>query len=150
MKAATALIASLIAAAAAGSSPCSAETALMPGAYAVDVHLEMSFGEDKPQSYTVCLTDGGGRPAHGLFILTPGTPLSHCPVQGVHEAADRIAFEIVCAGPNAGTASADYRTTARGFEGRIAMLMGGKNMRMTEVQVGHRTGECAADGASRD
>lgn len=136
-------VSTLILAIISGLSPCWAETDLQPGAYEVDVHLEMSFGEDKPQRHTICLRNDSNHPAGGLFILTPGTPISHCPVQNVQESINKTAFEIVCAGPNAGTASAQFQTTAIRFEGRIAMLMGGKNMRMTEVQVGHRIGECS-------
>lgn len=120
---------------------------LVPGAYDVDAHLEESLGSiDKPDRYRVCLTESGAKPAHGLFILTPDTPLSVCPVRNVREGVGQITFDIICEGegPNAGKASAVFDIENGGFEGRIDMLMGGKNMRMMEFQTGHRVGDCQA------
>jgi hypothetical protein len=58
-----------------------------------------------------------------------------------------LSFDILCDGRGAARARAVYTLMPRGFEGRIAMVMGGKNMTMTEVQAGHRVGSCDMAGA---
>jgi hypothetical protein len=57
-----------------------------------------------------------------------------------------LRFDILCEGRGAAWASAVYRLMPDAFEGRIAMVMGGKNMTMTEVQSGRRIGACDPPG----
>ncbi len=80
------------------------------------------------------------RPRAGFFILTPETPISACPAK---ESDGALAFDVVCDGPNSGHAEASCELFDDSFRGRIEMLAGGKNMRMTEVQEGRRVGDCA-------
>ena len=42
-----------------------------------------------------------------------------------------------------------YELSSNAFTGRIAMVMGAKNMTMTEVQRAHRIGECNPARISR-
>jgi len=56
--------------------------------------------------------------------------------------ADRVAYRIACAGPNRGSAVALFDIAATGYRGTIAMNMGGKNMTMSETQIGKRIGDC--------
>lgn len=125
-----------------GPAAAAAESELAPGAYRVAVHLEMAQTVDASNTVTLCITDAAKSRSRGLAILTPHTPISACPVSNVRQDAGTIAFDIVCEGPNAGHAEARFETAEDSFKGRITMLMGGKNMRMTEVQEGRRTGEC--------
>ena len=55
---------------------------------------------------------------------------------------------IVCPGRDSARALASYDLSADGFRGEVAMLLGGKNMTLTEHQVGRRLGECGAAAAT--
>jgi hypothetical protein len=64
-----------------------------------------------------------------------------------------LEYDIACAGRDAPRAKAIYTLTAGHFRGRIAMVMGAKNMTMTEVQTVRRVGAAtrrAALAALRD
>ena len=65
-----------------------------------------------------------------------------CPARNVRRHGAALSFDIVCEGPDAARARATYTLRPDGFAGRIAMVMGGKNMTMTELQVGYRVGRC--------
>jgi hypothetical protein len=119
------------------------ESALLrPGAYAVEVRLDLPHLAETSARKTarLCLA---GPPARGFPVLSDNAPLAGCPVAGVHREGEALGYAIVCEGRNQGQASAVYRLAPEGFEGRIAMRLGGKNMTMTEVQTGRRTGDCA-------
>ena len=123
--------------------------ALQDGRYQVNVRLELPYLEDAGVSKiaTICVTsaDPGGN--HGLVVLSDNNPLANCPASNVRDIGGILTFDIVCPGGNAAIASAKYIVAAQRFEGRITMKMGGKNMTMTEMQSGHRIGECAPAGA---
>ena len=51
--------------------------------------------------------------------------------------------DIMCEGRGAARAHAFYAVRPDGFSGRIAMVLGAKNMTMRELQVGHRVREPA-------
>lgn len=119
-----------------------AEPVLEPGAYTVAVRLELPHLADMAGTATrrLCLDDSA---THGMAILSENNPLARCPVSNVQAAGDELGFDIRCEGRNAAQASARYRLSRDRFTGRITMRMGGKNMTMTEVQSGRRTGPCA-------
>lgn len=128
-------------------SAADAQTVLLDGAYEVDVRLELPHIDDNTAKKKTTICIGGDRAdSHGLFVLSDNNPLAHCPASNLAQDGETLTFDIVCEGGNAARASAKYRLTARGFDGRIEMKMGGKNMTMTETQRGHRVGECAASG----
>lgn len=58
--------------------------------------------------------------------------------------ADEVGFDygLVCAERGGAIATATYRPTPGGFQARIAIMQGAKNMTMTEVQIGRRLGAC--------
>jgi uncharacterized protein DUF3617 len=121
--------------------------ALRGGAYEVDVRLGLPHIDKARKAAIVCVVDGASDGISGLAILSDNNPLADCPVRNVRLGADWLTFDIVCGGGNAAIASATYTLAADRFEGRIAMKMGGKNMTMTETQVGRRIGPCKAPGA---
>jgi hypothetical protein len=47
-------------------------------------------------------------------------------------------------------ARADYTLSADRFEGRIFIVLGAKNMTMTEVQAGRRVGACGPAATTRE
>ena len=116
---------------------------LKDGAYEVTVRLELPHLEQwaATQTTTICLT----RPSIGslpLPVLSQNNPLAKCPATNVDREGDSLTFTIVCEGRDAARAHAVYTLSPREFKGRILMIMGGKNMVMTEVQAGRRVGAC--------
>jgi hypothetical protein len=83
-------------------------------------------------------------------VLSVNNPFAGCPARNVRWSGTDLSFDIVCEGRGAAKARATYTLLPGAFEGRIAMVMGGKNMTMTEVQVGRRVGGCDPAGAPRD
>jgi hypothetical protein len=121
-------------------------TLLRDGAYEVKVRLEVPNVPSwtATTTATVCLPRAAGPP---LPVLGPNNPFAGCPASNVERSGARLSFDIVCAARGAARAHASYRLVPDGFDGRIAMVMGGKNMTMSELQTGRRTGDCApADG----
>lgn len=128
-----------------------AHNGLKAGSYEIEVRLELPFldtaGAKKAE--TICVTADKGNGTHGLAVLSENNPLAKCPASNIHQNGNMLTFDIVCPGGNAARASATYTLAAETFKGRIAMKMGGKNMTMTEIQTGHRTGDCAVSDAPR-
>lgn len=127
--------------------PAAAEPLPASGAYLAEIRLELPHLDDGTARKTarLCLTAEPGAGHHGLAVLSDNNPLARCPVSDIRREGGRLTFAIACEGRNAARASAAYEFTAEGFRGRITMNMGGKNMTMTEVQLGRRVGAC--DGA---
>jgi Protein of unknown function (DUF3617) len=116
---------------------------LQDGAYAVQVRLELPnvLPWTAPASTTtICLPDDGANGA--LPVLSANNPLAKCPAENVEREGAVLRFDIRCTGRGAAWAHAVYTLGPAAFEGRIAMVMGGKNMTMTEVQHGRRIGPC--------
>ncbi len=120
------------------------EDLLAAGRYDVDVRLELPHVEDLNMKKTtaICLAPDGGDGSRGLTVLGDNNPLSRCPASNVRQDGSVLTFDIVCEGTNAARASASYTLSETAFRGRIAMKMGGKNMTMSETQVGRRVGAC--------
>jgi Protein of unknown function (DUF3617) len=116
---------------------------LQDGAYEVRVRLELPnvlSWSAAASTTTVCLPYGGTNGA--LPVLSSNNPLAKCPASNVQRDGATLRFDIVCEGRGAARAQAVYELMPGAFEGRIAMVMGGKNMTMTEVQTGRRIGSC--------
>jgi Protein of unknown function (DUF3617) len=118
------------------------EALLQEGAYEVEVRLELpNVLSRRPDSTTtICLPYRGTNGA--LPVLSANNPLARCPVSNVEREGAVLRFDILCEGRGAAFAHAVYKLMPEAFEGRIAMVMGGKNMTMTEVQSGRRIGRC--------
>lgn len=118
--------------------------ALQGGAYEVEFRLELPHLDAMTATRTirVCLSEDRGADDHGLAVLSENNPLARCPVSNVRQDEDELTFDIVCEGRNQAKASARYTLSSGRFRGRFIMQMGGKNMTMTEVQAGHRLGDC--------
>ena len=119
------------------------------GAYEVKVKLELPHLEDATANKiaVICVTPSPD--TYGLIVLSDNNPLATCPAQNVHRDGNTLTFDIVCKGGNAARASAKYVLAPTGFDGTIAMKMGGKNMTMTETQHGRRTGDCTGTDPPR-
>ena len=123
----------------------SADTVLRAGAYEIEVRLELPYVLDTNtrKIERVCLNSNKSM-IFGLAVLSDNNPLSKCSASNAVVAVDTLSFDINCPGVNSAHGHASYFIASNNFRGRIEMKMGGKNMTMTEVQVGHRVGSCDA------
>ena len=117
---------------------------LQGGSYEVKVRLELPHVEEwaVDKTRTICVPEADGAFDAPLPVLSGNNPLAKCPASNVRRDGATLRFDIVCEGRNAARARAVYALAPTAFKGRIWMVMGGKNMTMTEVQVGHRIGSC--------
>lgn len=125
------------------------EELLRPGSYEVRVRLELPHVENRAIEKTtiICLADADGGSAAALPVLSGNNPLADCPARNFRRDGATLRFDIVCDGRHAARGRAVYTLMPRAFAGRIAMRMGGKNMTMTEVQVGQWVSSCDPAGA---
>jgi hypothetical protein len=117
-------------------------TPLRGGAYEVKFRLELPHVEEwaVDKIRTICVPDADGAFDAPLPVLSGNNPLAKCPASNFRRDGATLRFDIVCEGRNAARARAVYSLASSAFKGRIWMVMGAKNMTMTEVQVGHRIG----------
>ena len=123
------------------------EATLQPGAYEVQVRLVLPNLDDNTavKIVEICISDGGLHKNPGLAVLSDNNPLGKCPISEMRTMGNELTFDIQCPGGNAARASARFILGGASFKGRIEMNMGGKNMTMTEVQVGKRIRNCDAN-----
>ena len=121
-----------------------------PGAYQVEVRLELPnvLSWSAQNIATICLPAEDG--ASPFPVLSANNPLADCAVGDIRRDDARLTFNLACAGRGAAVAWASYSLKPEEFRGRIAMVMGGKNMTMTEVQFGRRVGACATVASPRE
>jgi hypothetical protein len=124
------------------------EVPLRGGSYEVTYRLELPHLErwaiDKQK--TVCLAEAQ-EPV--LPVLSPNTPFAKCKAENWRRDGAELSYDIVCEGRASARAHAVYRFARGEFSGRTAMVMGAKNMTMTEVQTGRRMGSCDLAAAAR-
>ncbi len=127
------------------------EALLQKGAYEVQVSVELPNVQNwaAATTTTICVPYAEETGAAPIPVLSANNPLAKCPARNVQRDGATLSFEIVCDGRDAARARAVYTLMPRGFRGRIAMVMGGKNMTMTEVQVGRRVGGCDPASAAQ-
>ena len=123
--------------------PGIAEVSLQEGAYEIEVTLELPhvFDANTRKIERLCL---GSKQSItlGLVVLSNNNPLGKCPAFNARSSTSTLSFDVACQGSNAAAGHARYELMPEHFRGRIEMKMGGKNMTMTEIQVGHRIGTC--------
>ena len=123
------------------------DEALLPvGAYAITTRLELPHLErwaiDK--TTTICLsghTAGGQIP---IPILSANNPYAACAAANLVIDHGKLEYDVRCPGRDSAKAHATYLLAADHFAGRVAMVLGGKNMTMAEVQHGQRIGDCSS------
>lgn len=124
-----------------GATAALAEEGPRAGRYAITTRLELPHVERWAVERTeeVCLRDG----PLPIPVLSRGTGLAGCSAEGVRRAGRTLSYGIRCAGRDATRAEARYELEPEGFRGRVAIVMGAKNMTMTEMQTGRWLGPCA-------
>lgn len=120
-----------------------AEPLLTPGLYQVDVRIALPNVQDAatPLVLTRCVTPSDIQSGQAFFVLSDN-PLKNCPLIDYEDAGDTAIYRIECPGPNMGSAVGVFEITRAAYRGTIKMNMGGKNMTMSETQVGRRIGDC--------
>ncbi len=117
---------------------------LSGGLYEVTSRLELPHLErwaiDKKTR--ICLFNQEENDAIPLPVLSGNNPFAKCSAANLTTDNGRFQYDIVCPGRDAAKAHAIYELGPDKFTGRIAMLMGAKNMTMTEVQHAKRVGDC--------
>jgi hypothetical protein len=112
-------------------------------------HLER-WAVDRTE--TICLS-GARRGEIPMPVLSANNPFAGCTMANLVTDGASLQYDIVCSGRGAAKAHASYTIDGDRIAGHVAMVMGAKNMTMTEVQHGRRLGECspaAARSAARD
>lgn len=122
---------------------CAEGLSLTPGLYQVEVRLSLPNVDNavSPSTSTRCVTPADLQSGRAFFVLSDN-PLKQCELLDYHATANTAFYRIACPGPNRGSAVAFFDTTQTAYWGTIKMNMGGKNMTMSEAQVGRRIAEC--------
>jgi Protein of unknown function (DUF3617) len=128
------------------------EILLQDGSYEVRARLELPNVQSwsATTTATICFPHAGGASDAPFPVLSGNNPLARCPARNVRRDGATLTFDILCEGRGAAWARAVYMLMPSAFEGRIAMVMGGKNMTMSEVQTGRRVGPCAPAAAPQN
>ena len=120
------------------------EASLPVGSYAITTRLELPHLErwaiDK--TTTICLSGhatGGQLP---IPILSANNPYATCAAANLAIDHGKLEYDVLCPGRASAKAHATYLLGVDRFAGRVAMMLGGKNMTMTEVQHARRVGDC--------
>ncbi|HEY6518899.1 MAG TPA: DUF3617 family protein [Roseiarcus sp.] len=117
---------------------------LRDGTYEIITRLELPHLERYAVDsvHRVCFTGGWATKAIPAPVESANHPFTPCAADHIERGAGTIEYDIACPGRDSARAHASYRATDNGFDGRVAMVMGGKNMTMTEVVRGRRLGAC--------
>jgi Protein of unknown function (DUF3617) len=118
--------------------------AVAPGLYDIEVRLGLPnvLEVGPPTSLRRCLTGEEIESGQAFFVRSEN-PLRACALTDHAATGTSVRYRIRCPGPNAASAEAEFETTTAGYRGVIRMVMGGKNMTMSETQVASRIGDCA-------
>jgi hypothetical protein len=114
-----------------------------PGLYQVEVRISLPNVQDTadPLVLNRCVSPADLTSGRAFFVLSDN-PLKNCALLDYQLTADTATYRVACPGPNMGGAVAVFELTGTAYRGTIKMNMGGKNMTMSETQVGRRLGDC--------
>ena len=128
-----------------GAGPVAAEPVIGAGLYEVSYRLELPHLERyaMTRKKTVCIGDSRKPAVLPLPIFGDNDAFSDCAVVNRQSGQRFLSYNIVCPGRAAEKATATYRFARGGFHGRVEMVLGAKNMTMTEVQSGRRLQSCS-------
>ena len=121
-----------------------ADLPLTPGLYQVEVRISLPNVQDTaaPLVLTRCISPADLQSGEAFAVLSEN-PLKACGRLDYQVSGETAVYRIACPGPNRGAAVAVFDTIGTAYHGTIRMNMGGKNMTMSETQVGKRIGDCA-------
>ena len=114
------------------------------GSYELTARLELPHLErwavDKKT--IICLPTSLNNGDLPIPIVSANNPFAQCSSANVAAQFSKLEYDIVCPGRGAAKGHAIYILSDDTFSGRVAMVLGAKNMTMTEVQQGRRIGNC--------
>jgi hypothetical protein len=114
------------------------------GLYSITFRLELPHLERWAieQTKNACLSEKEGSSKLPIPIMSANHPFESCIAANLTVHAARLEYDIVCPGRDAARAHATYTFGPDWISGRVAMVMGAKNMTMTEVQYAKRFATC--------
>lgn len=118
---------------------------LKDGAYEMVTRLELPHLERYAVDslHRVCFAGGRATEAIPTPVESANHPFASCAAVHIEQDVGSIEYDIACPGRDSARAHASYHATDEGFAGRVAMVMGAKNMTMTEVARARRLGPCS-------
>jgi hypothetical protein len=126
--------------------PAWPEGRLLPqtGSYEITARLELPHLERWAVDKTtiICLPPSLDNAKLPIPIVSANNPFAKCSVANLMTQTPKLEYDIVCPGRGAAKGHAIYLIADDTFAGRVAMVLGAKNMTMTEVQHGRRIGNC--------
>jgi hypothetical protein len=118
---------------------------LPSGSYELTARLELPhlerWGVNK--TTTICLSNSRGPDEIPVPVVSANNPFAKCSAANLITDGPTLEYDIVCPERGSARGHAVYKISTDGFSGHIAMVMGAKNMTMSEVQRGRRVGECS-------
>jgi len=125
--------------------PATAEERLpRSGSYEIIARLELPhlerWGIDK--ATVICLPPSLAEEKILIPIVSANNPFVKCSSANLSIQSQKLEYDIICPERGAARGHAIYTVSADAFSGRVAMVLGAKNMTMTEVQHGRRIGNC--------
>jgi hypothetical protein len=117
---------------------------LSPGLYEVTARLELPHLERWAIDHTttICLPTTQSNSEIPIPIVSANNPYAQCTAANLVGYDKTLQYDIVCPGRGAAKGRAVYSVSRNAFSGRVAMMMGAKNMTMTEVQRARRISDC--------
>jgi hypothetical protein len=117
---------------------------LRSGLYEIAYRLELPHLERWAidRATNVCLSSAAKTGEIPIPVLSANNPFEKCAAANVKIDNATFQYDIVCPGRGSAKAHAIYALGIDKFAGRVAMVMGAKNMTMTEVQRATRLGDC--------
>jgi Protein of unknown function (DUF3617) len=117
---------------------------LRSGLYEMVVRLELPHLERWAIDRTarICLSVHDGSGEIPVPVLSANNPFETCAATNLTVDGATFEYDIICPGRGAARAHASYALAPDRFAGRVAMVLGAKNMTMTEVQQARRIGDC--------
>jgi Protein of unknown function (DUF3617) len=76
-------------------------------------------------------------------VVSANNPFVKCSATNLAADGTKLEYDIVCRERGSARGHAVYELSTNAFIGRITMVMGAKNMTMTEVQHARRIGDCS-------
>jgi Protein of unknown function (DUF3617) len=116
----------------------------LTGSYELTARLELPHLERWAVDKTtiVCLPKLRSGDELPIPVVSANNPFAKCSAANLTTDSRKLEYDIVCPGRGAAKGHATYILSTETFSGRVAMVMGGKNMTMTEIQQARRIGEC--------
>ena len=114
------------------------------GSYELTARLELPHLERWAVDKTtiVCVPNVRSDDELPIPVVSANNPFAKCSAANLAADASKLEYDIVCPGRGAAKGHATYILSTGTFSGRVAMVTGGKNMTMTEIQQARRIGEC--------